>query len=60
MHFCREPTVVAASGKHRGLLAEAIHKCDLKKSTAMALTAMYDLDDLGRHIDPGGEGEWGL
>ena len=24
-----------------------------KKSTANALTAMYDLDDLGRHIDPG-------
>ena len=39
--------------KHRGLLAAAIHKCEQKKSTANALTVMYDLNDLGRHIDPG-------
>ena len=53
MHFYREPTVVATRRKHHGLLAAAIHKCEFKKSTAKALMAMYDLDDLGRHIDPG-------
>ena len=53
MHICREPTVGAAREKHRGLLAEAIHKCDLKKSIARALAAICDLDDRGRHIDPG-------
>ena len=53
LHFHREPTVVAARRKHRSLLAAAIHTCKLKKSTANALTAIYDLDDLGRHIDPG-------
>ena len=53
MHSCRESTVVAARRKHRALLAAAIHTCKLKNSTALALTAMYDLDDLGRHIDPG-------
>ena len=53
MHFCRESTVVATRRKHRSLPPAAIHKCELKKSTANALTAMYDLDDMGRHIDPG-------
>ena len=53
MHFCREPTVVAARRKHRSLLAATIHKYKRMKSTANALTAMYDLEDLGRHIDPG-------
>ena len=41
MHFCREPTVVAARRKHRGLLAAATHKCELKKFTARALTANH-------------------
>ena len=49
--------VVDARKKHRGLLAAAIHKCKLKKSTATALTAMYDMYDLGRHIDPGAKGD---
>ena len=55
LHFCREPIVLAARRKHLSLLAAAIHTCELKKSTAKALTAMYDSDDLGRHIDPGAD-----
>ena len=53
LHLCGEPTVVAARRKHLSLLAAAIHTYKLKKSTANALAAMCDLDDLGRHIDPG-------
>ena len=43
---------MAARRKHLRLLAAAIHTCELKKSTANALTATYDLGALGRHIDP--------
>lgn len=56
LHFCTEPTVVAARQKHHRLLAAAIHTCEPKKSRAGALTAMYTLDNQGRHIDPGAEG----
>ena len=53
LRFCREPIVVTARGKHHSLHAAAIHTCKLKKSTANALTVVYDLNNLGRHIDPG-------
>ena len=46
---------MAARRKHLSLLAAAIHTCKRKKPTANALAAMYDLDDLGRHIDPGAD-----
>ena len=59
LHFDRELTVVAARRKHLSLLDAAIHTYKLKKSTANALTATYDLDDLGKHIDPGA-GENGI
>ena len=53
LHFCREPTVMVARRKHLSLLAAAIHTCEMTKSTANALATMYDLDALGRHIEPG-------
>ena len=56
MPFCVEPTVVAARRKHIALLSAAIRKCGLKSTTAGAPTAMYTLDNEGRHIDPGVEG----
>ena len=52
-HFCVEPTVVAARKKHKELLTAAIYACELKKTTARALTAMYMIDAQGGHIDPG-------
>ena len=52
-HFCVEPTVVAAKKKHKELLTAAIYACELKTTTAKALTAMYMLDTQGRHMDPG-------
>ena len=55
-HFCAEPTVVAARRKHHTLPAGAIHKCELKRSTARALKAMCNLYNEGRHIDPGAAG----
>ena len=53
--FCRDSTVVDAGRKHLSLIAAAIHTYELKKSTANSLAAMYDLDALGRHIDPGAD-----
>ena len=53
LRFCREPAVVATRENHVKLLAAAIRTCELKKSTAEALTAMYSLDTQRRHIDPG-------
>ena len=55
-HHCIEPTVVAARRQHHTLLAEAIHNSKLKRSIARALTAIYTLDNEGRHIDPGAAG----
>ena len=52
-HFCVEPTVVAVRQKHKELLTVAIYSCELKTTTAKALTAMYMLDNQGRHIGPG-------
>ena len=55
LRFDREPTVAAARRKHLSLFAAATHTSKLKKSTANTLAAMYDLDDLGRHINPGAD-----
>ena len=52
MHFYIEPTVVAARWGHHKLVAAAIYTCELKKTTAEALTAMYSLGAQGWHIDP--------
>ena len=52
-HFRAEPTVVAAQRKYKELLIAAIYSCELKTTTAKALTAMYMLDNQGRHVDPG-------
>jgi hypothetical protein len=53
-HFCTEPLAVATRNEHkeRWLIAD-IYSCELKKTTAKALTAIYMLDAQGRHIDPG-------
>ena len=55
MHYCEEPTVVAARRKHLALLPAAIHRSGLKPTTARALTSIYTLGNEGRHIDPGAE-----
>ena len=55
-HYCVGSTVVAARRKHLALLSAAIHKFGLKSTTAKTLTAIYTLDNEGRHIDPGAEG----
>ena len=55
LQFCRGHTVAAAREKHLRLLAAAIHTCKLKKSTADALTAMYQLVTLGGYTDPGAD-----
>ena len=52
-HYGVESAVVAARRKHLALLAVAIHTCKLKPTTARAPTAIYTLENEGRHIDPG-------
>ena len=52
-HFCVESTVVTARKNHKEVLTAATYACELKKTTAKALTAMYMLDAQDRHIDPG-------
>ena len=49
VHFCVEPTVVAARRKHTELLIAVICACELKMTTANALTAMYMLNAQGRN-----------
>ena len=53
MRLWLEPTVVAARREHYKRLAAAIYTCELKKTTAEALTPMYSLDAQGRYIYPG-------
>jgi len=45
--------VVAARLTHKELLTAAIYSCELEKTTAAALTAMYMVDAQGKHVDPG-------
>ena len=52
-HYCTEPSVVAARRTRKELLTAAIYSCELEKTTAAALTAMYMLDTQGKHVDPG-------
>ena len=52
MHFCREPTVVAAREKHLRLLSVAIHRYQQNHRTAIC-----PLDTQGWHIDSGADEE---
>ena len=45
--------MVAARQEHHRLFAAAIYTCELKKTTAKALTAMYSIGAQGKPIDPG-------